>query len=205
MQSNDIDTIIFDLGGVLVDWNPEYLYRKIFAKEEEMKRFLSEVCTPHWNEQQDAGRPLETATNLLLDQHPQYEKEIRAFYDRWEEMLGGPMEATVSILERIHSQNRHRLYALTNWSHETFPIAQQRYSFLGLFEGILVSGAEKLKKPDPAIYRLLFDRYRINPETAIFIDDSRPNVKAARASGLKAIHFQGAERLARELTEMGLL
>ncbi len=200
-----IETIIFDLGGVLIDWDPRHLYRKIFDDEAAMERFLQEVTTPEWNEEQDAGRPLAEATEGLLRQHPQYETEIRAFYGRWPEMLNGPIEGSLDILEALYRQDSHRLYALTNWSAETFPVAQARYAFLQWFEGILVSGKEKLKKPDPRIFQLLLDRYDIDAPRSLFIDDNLRNVEAARAVGISAIHFQGPDQLRTALAERGVI
>lgn len=200
-----IETIIFDLGGVLIDWDPRHLYRKIFDDEAAMERFLQEVTTPEWNEEQDAGRPLAEATEGLLRQHPQYETEIRAFYGRWPEMLNGPIEGCLDILEALYRQDSHRLYALTNWSAETFPVAQARYAFLQWFEGILVSGKEKLKKPDPRIFQLLLDRYDIDAPRSLFIDDNLRNVEAARAVGISAIHFQGPDQLRTALAERGVI
>lgn len=206
MKNNQpIKTVVFDLGGVLIDWNPAYLYRKIFDDKAKMDYFFKEICTPHWNEQQDAGRPLATATQILVDQFPEYKLEIQAYYGRWTEMLGGPIFETVNILKQIHQQQQHRLYALTNWSHETFPVALERYDFLQLFEGILVSGTEKLKKPDPAIYQLLLKRYQIEPHSALFIDDNKGNVAAAKAEGIQAIHFQSPTQLKNYLIEKKIL
>ncbi len=199
-----IDTIVFDLGGVLIDWNPAYLYRKLFSNEEEMTYFLREICTPSWNEQQDAGRPLSEATSWLVNKHPEYEDLIRAFYERWEEMIAGPVHETVHILEHLYRQNKHRLYALTNWSHETFPIAQARFAFLNRFEGILVSGEEKLIKPDPRIFYLLFERFGIQPEHALFIDDNPKNVEAAQRCGMHALQFHSPGRLHADLTSLGV-
>ncbi|MBX2926710.1 MAG: HAD family phosphatase [Saprospiraceae bacterium] len=204
MNNGVIDTVVFDLGGVLIDWNPEYLYRKIFREEAEMRHFLSEVCTPHWNAEQDAGRLLEEATQLLVGQFPAYEVEIRAYYERWTEMLGGALTETVQILEQLHRQGSHRLLALTNWSHETFPYAYSNFRFLHLFEGILVSGEEKLKKPDPVIYRLLIERYGIEPARALFIDDNAENVESARNVGLQAVQFTSAGQLREELKSAGI-
>ncbi len=200
-----IETVIFDLGGVLIDWNPEYVFREIFEEESQMRWFFDEVCTHEWNIRQDAGRPLKEATEEKVREFPEYEEAIRAFYGRWEEMLGGPITGSVGILEQIHARGRHRLYALTNWSHETFPVARQYFDFLQLFEGIVVSGEEKLIKPDPRIYQRLLGRYAIAPETALFIDDNAHNVESARRLGLHSIHFQGAERLKGQLKEMGVL
>lgn len=204
-MSKNLDTIIFDLGGVLIDWNPAYVFRKVFADESEMHFFFREICTPEWNAQQDAGRPLAEATNWLLEQHPEYEAEIRSYYGRWEEMLGGAFDGTVRILEQLHQMGRHRLYALTNWSHETFPVAQKHFSFLQLFEGIVVSGEEKLAKPDPRIYHTLLDRYAVRPQNAAFIDDNEHNIAVAREIGLHAIHFQSPELLEEALLELGVL
>ena len=205
MTPSSFDTLIFDLGGVLIDWNPEYLYRKLFDDEAAMSHFLTHICTPEWNAEQDAGRPLAVATQLLLDQYPAHETHIRAFYDRWPEMLGGPIAGTVDLLEELRQVGSHRLLALTNWSGETFPIAQARYDFLGYFEGILVSGDEKLKKPDPRIYRLLIDRYAVDPARSIFVDDSAKNVAAASELGIHAIQFHDPAQFRAELEALGVL
>lgn len=194
-DSKAIETIIFDLGGVLIDWDPRYMYRKIFAETEQMEWFLEHICTPDWNEEQDGGRSLQAAMDLLIGQHPEWKSEIGAFYGRWNEMLGGAVEETVDILRQIKSTGRFRLYALTNWSAETWPVAWDRFRFLHDFDGILVSGQERLKKPDPVIYRLLLDRFRIDPNTAVFIDDNLRNVRAAEACGIPSIHFRGSEEL----------
>jgi 2-haloacid dehalogenase len=129
-----ITTLIFDLGGVLIDWNPEHLYKKIFSDEQEMKKFLQEICTSDWNEEQDAGRTVAEATDVLVKQFPEHAENIKAYYQRWPEMLGGPIEGTVEIFKRLKESNKYKIYALTNWSNETFPIAQQRYEFLNWFD-----------------------------------------------------------------------
>lgn len=200
-----IETIVFDLGGVLIDWNPAYLYRKIFDDEAAIEDFLAHICTGKWNEQQDAGRPLAEATRILVAQFPEYHTEIQAYYGRWTEMLGGPIAGTVQLLESLHARQSQRLYALTNWSAETFPHALERYDFLQRFAGILVSGEEKLIKPDPRIYALLLERYAIRPETALFIDDNPANVTGARESGMQAIHFHSPEQLHLEMAALGIL
>jgi 2-haloacid dehalogenase len=194
-KRENLTTIVFDLGGVLIDWNPRYLYREIFDDEEAMELFLSKICTSEWNEKQDAGRSLQEGTQILLDQHPLWEREIRAFYGQWEKMLNGPIEATVKILDFLATQTSYRLYALTNWSAETWPIALAQYPFLQRFKGILVSGKEGLAKPDPVIYRLLFERFQINPAEALFIDDNLRNIEASIQSGMEAKHFTTAEDL----------
>ncbi len=200
-----ITTVVFDLGGVLIDWNPRYLYRKIFDDEKEMEYFLSEICTPHWNEQQDAGRPLQEATDTLVAEFPKHEENIRAFYGRWDEMLGGPIHDTVEILRKVHQSDDYQLFALTNWSAETFPVAQERYDFLQWFEGILVSGQEMMKKPDHRIYQLLVDRFGIDASNAVFTDDNPKNAAAATESvGMQHIHFQSPAQLQSGLEKLGV-
>ncbi|MDQ6812156.1 MAG: HAD family phosphatase [Bacteroidota bacterium] len=198
-------TIIFDLGGVLIDWNSEYLYRKIFSDEKEMKRFLARICTPDWNEEQDAGRLLHEATETLIKKFSQHDSNIRAFYSRWKEMLGGAIEETVEIFEELQKTRKYKLYALTNWSAETFPIALDRFPFLHMFDGIMVSGKEKIRKPFPQFYQLLLDRYGIKAKEAIFIDDNTRNVEAAIAVGIDSIIFTNAKQLKRELTKRKIL
>lgn len=205
MKPSSIDTVIFDLGGVLIDWNPRHLFRKLFDKEEEMEYFLEHVCTGDWNEQQDAGRPFAEAVAEKVASFPEYEPQINAFFDRWPEMLGGPIEDTVAILEQIHQAKEHRLLALTNWSHETWPVAWERYHFLKHFEDILVSGKEKLKKPDPKIYQLLLARNNVDPRRALFIDDSQRNVKAAKKEGIPSIHFTNPTALRTTLRHFGVI
>lgn len=190
-----IDTIIFDLGGVLIDWNPVYVFREVFEEEAEMHYFLTEVCSPEWNIQQDAGRPLAEATELLVAQFPDYEPQIRTYYGQWRNMLGGAIEETVEILDTLRNRKTHRLLALTNWSHETFPTALELFPFLHWFEGIVVSGEEKLIKPDPRIYELLINRYDVKPQQAIFIDDNPHNVEGAKKVGLHAIRYESPQQL----------
>ncbi|HEX9511174.1 MAG TPA: HAD family phosphatase [Puia sp.] len=194
-----ITTLVFDLGGVLIDWNPDYLYRTIFTDEKERRHFLTEVCTPDWNEEQDAGRSLQAGTAHLLQKFPEHEAPIRAFYDRWEEMLGGPIEGTLEILRHIKSNTAVKTYALTNWSAETFPIALQRYDFLHWFDGRLVSGEEGIRKPSPGFYQLLIDRYDIRPEETVFVDDNARNLVPAANLGFHTIHFQSSEQFRKEL------
>lgn len=198
-------SIIFDLGGVLINWDPRNLYHKIFEDEKRMEYFLANICTSDWNEEQDGGRSLADGTNLLVTQHPEWESEIRAFYDRWEEMLGGVIEGTLDVLTRLRESGNYKIYALTNWSSETYPVAQGLYEFLGWFEGVLVSGAEKMKKPDPKFYNLMLDRFDINPSETLFTDDNLRNVKAARAMGIPTIHFQNPEQLEKEMKVRGIV
>jgi 2-haloacid dehalogenase len=200
-----INTIIFDLGAVLIDWNPRLMYRKLFDNDEAMEHFLTNVTTSEWNEEQDAGRPLQEGTELLVQQHPQHEEHIRAFYGRWDEMLGDAFEDTVEIFKQLKESGKYKIYALTNWSAETFPVAFDRFEFLKWFDGIVVSGEEKMRKPTPEFYHILFDRYQVNPTESLFIDDNYRNILAAEKLGVKCIHFTTAEQLEEELKKMELL
>lgn len=197
-------TIIFDLGGVLIDWNPRYLYRTLIADEDEVERFLSTVCTQQWNEKQDAGRPFAEGIAELIARFPEHAELIRAYDERWAEMVGGAIDDTVDILTELRDRET-RLLALTNWSAEKFHVARERFAFLTWFEGIVVSGEEMMRKPDPRIYRLLVDRYSVATDAALFIDDSPVNVAASNEAGLPAIHYEGAAALRRELESRGAL
>ena len=201
----EINTVIFDLGGVLIEWNPRYVYRTIFKKEEEIDWFFENIATHDWNENQDAGYPLDAATEDLIKKHPDWENEIRAYYGRWTEMLGGPIHDTVEILKELKKIPGMKTYALTNWSAETFPIALERYEFLHWFDGRLVSGEEKTRKPFADIYQKIIDKFSIDPAKAIFIDDNLRNINGAEALGIKGIHFLNAKELRNQLKEMGLL
>jgi 2-haloacid dehalogenase len=197
-------TVVFDLGAVLIDWDPRHMYRSLFEDEAAMEEFLATVCTPEWNAQQDAGRSLAEATATLVAAHPEHAELIEAFYGRWDEMLGEPIEGTVQIARELKA-NGLRLLALTNWSAETFPRARHRLTFLDIFDGVLVSGTVGLMKPDPAIYRLLVERHAVDPEKAVFVDDAIKNVEAAAALGFDAIQFRSPEQLREELLQRGLL
>ena len=203
-MAEKIDTIIFDLGGVLIDWNPRYLYRKIFKTENEVSWFLENICTSAWNDEQDGGRSFEDATRELTEKYPEFKEPIAAWYGRWQETISGPISGTVEILKTIKEARKHRLYALTNWSAETFPWALDNFDFLHWFEGIVVSGVEKCRKPLPEFFEILFDRYNVVPERAVFIDDNLANIKGAQALGLNTITFKDPHQLARELEEMNL-
>lgn len=196
-----ISTIIFDLGGVLIDWNPEYVFREVIPDPERRQYFFDHICTHDWNVEQDAGRRISVATQLLVDQHPEWESEIRAFYGRWEEMLGGPIPDTVELLRELRDRGEHRLLALTNWSNETFPVALERYDFLQWFEGIVVSGDEQTRKPFPDIYQTLLSRYEVDPAQAVFIDDAIKNVQGAENVGIRGIHFKNAAELRQTFQE----
>lgn len=200
-----VRAIVFDLGGVLIDWNPRHLYRKLFDGDDAaMEAFLSEICTQAWNEEQDGGRPFADAVALLAARHPEHAELIRAYDERWEEMLAGPIEGTVAVLAALRNRGVP-LYALTNWSAEKFPIARRRFDFLAWFEDIVVSGEIGLKKPDPQIFRHLFDRHGLSPAETLFIDDSERNVTAAAELGMPALRFRSPEALRLDLAALGLL
>jgi 2-haloacid dehalogenase len=201
----DPRVVIFDFGGVLVDWNPRYLYRQLFPGDPDgMERFLAEVCTSEWNQQQDAGRPWADAVSELIGRYPAQADLIRAYRERWNEMLRGPIDGSVAILGELRDAG-YRLLGLTNWSHETFPLARARYPFFGWFDGIVVSGEEKLIKPDRRLFVRLIERYRVDPAHAVFIDDTLHNVEAAVALGIHAIHFRSPAALREELIAIGLV
>lgn len=196
------EAIVFDLGGVLIDWNPMYVFGNYFDDPAHLQYFFDEVCTTAWNEEQDAGKPLAQATEERIALFPEWEQPIRDYYGRWREMLAGQIDDTVAILKELKAAGQHRLLALTNWSRETFPVALEHFEFLHDFEGILVSGQENLAKPDPAIFRLMINRYELNPVRTIYIDDNLRNVKAAAAIGFEAIHFTSPLQLSADINNL---
>ena len=200
-----IDTIIFDLGGVLIDWNPEYVYLEVFnGDREKMQWFFDHICTHDWNENQDAGYPLAKATEERVALFPEHEEWIRMFYGRWVEMLGDAIFDTVDILDKLISKKQYKIVALTNWSHETFPIALVRFEFLHWFEGIVVSGEEKTRKPFKEIYEITLNRFNIKAEQSIFIDDNSRNIEAAQTLGINGIHFKNPKLLIDQLKEYNI-
>jgi 2-haloacid dehalogenase len=197
--------VVFDLGGVLIDWNPRYLYRKLFAGDDTaMEQFLTQVCTQDWNEGQDAGRSFAEAAWLLKADHPEKSHLIDAFGDRFDEMMSGAIEGSVAILGELRARGV-KLFGLTNWSAETYPMALRRFDFLRWFGGVLVSGEVGVIKPDPRIYRLLFERFAIRPQDAVYIDDNPRNAAAATALGMHGIHFTDPPSLRSALVALGLL
>jgi 2-haloacid dehalogenase len=196
---------VFDLGGVLVDWNPRYLYRKLFAGDDgAMEHFLATVCTSSWNSQQDAGRSFAEGCAALRLQYPHHAEHIDAWFLRHEEMLAGHIPGTVEILAELRA-GQVPLYALSNWSAETFPSARKRFDFLKWFRGILLSGEVRLIKPDLRIFELFLQTFDIDPAQAIYIDDSQPNVEAAASLGMHGIVFTDPSALRSELMTRGLL
>jgi 2-haloacid dehalogenase len=199
------DVIIFDLGNVLIDWNPIYLFNKLIEDDEKRKYFLENICTPDWNEEQDAGRPIKEATETLVAEHPEWKELIEAYYGQWEQMLGGAIHDTVDIFRDLKQMNKYKFYALTNWSAELFPIALERYDFLHWFDGRVVSGEEKMRKPFPEFYNILLKRYDINPSQSILIDDNFRNIEGGEAVGIEGIHFTSPAALRETLEKRQLL
>ena len=190
-----VKNIIFDLGGVLMDWNPEYLFNSMFDDKTKMQWFLENVCNSEWNVQQDAGRSFSEAVEILIEKHPGYEKEIKAYDEQWETTIKGTFPEAVEALEKLAESGKYRIFALTNWSAEKFPLVRNKYAFYDLFEDILVSGEEKLIKPDPAIFELAISRFEIEPTESLFIDDNLKNIEAAQKMGFQVIHYNGTEDL----------
>ena len=197
----DRKVVVFDLGGVLIDWDPRHMYRSVFEDEDEMELFLAEVATLEWNARHDEGRRWEVGVALLSAEHPDKADLISAYWERWEEMLAGPIQGTVDILSELRDDGRE-IHAITNWSGQTFPIARERYEFLDWFGEIVVSGEEKIIKPDPGIYEILLDRIGRPAGDCIFIDDSIRNIETATALGFHSIHFQDPEQLRSELSRI---
>jgi 2-haloacid dehalogenase len=204
-MANTITNVVFDIGNVLIEWNPENLYRKLIPNDDERHEFLTTVCTPDWNVQQDLGRTWTEAVEVLSREFPEKTALIRAYADRWNEMVPGPVPGTEVLLSELKS-NKTPLYAITNFSSEKFVEAQDRFPFLKTsFLDIVVSAEERMLKPDVRIYQILIDRNDLTPERCLFIDDSLPNVETARQLGMTAHHFENAAGLERELAALNLI
>ena len=198
-----IKNIVFDFGGVLIDWNPRYFYRDIFKVKSEMEFFLRDICGQDWIMKQDAGYSFSEATKELQNQHPEYSSEIDMYHKNWEIMIGGEIFENTKLLKTL--KTKYRLFGLTNWSAEAFPIVYHRYSFFKTFEGIVVSGQEKMVKPNKDIYKLLLDRYRLLAVESLFIDDNINNIGMAKELGFFTIHVNGNQTLEEQLLKFGLL
>lgn len=198
-----IEAVVFDLGGVLVDWNPRHLYRHLFDDEQEMERFLAEICTLEWHVAHDLGVDTAASCAELAVQHPEYADLIRAWAERSEEMVSGAIDGTVEILRELRAAGV-ACYALSNMERETFPVRLERFEFLRWFDGYVISGLEGVVKPDHRIFRLLVERFALEPDRTLFVDDSDVNVDAARAFGLVAVHFESPAQLRRDLIACGL-
>lgn len=199
-----IKNIIFDFGGVLMDWNPRYFFKDYFNDDEKVEYFLKNIVVDEWNAEQDRGRTLAEGTEIQVKKHPDWEKEIRAYYDNWTTMLKSDIPENVAVLRKLGNTD-YKLYGLTNWSAETFPYALANYDFFELFEGkIVVSGEEKLIKPNPEIWKVLLNRYNIKAEESVFIDDNAKNIEVAKSLGFKVIHITNKTDLEQELRNLGV-
>jgi 2-haloacid dehalogenase len=203
-QTSEPDAVVFDLGGVLLDWNPRYLYRQLIDDEAEMERFLGEVCTMEWHAAHDRGVPVGESCAALAAAHPEYADLINAWSERSEDMIAGPIEGTVEILDELLQQGV-RCYALTNMERETYPLRRERFPFMGRFAGTVVSSHEGVAKPDPEIFRRLLDRFGLEPRRTIMIDDSPPNIEMAASLGMVAVRFTSPIALRAALNRLRLL
>lgn len=194
--------VVFDLGGVLIDWNPRHLYRKLFDGDDAaMEHFLANICTQAWNHEQDAGRSFAEGCDLLKAAHPREAQRIDAWFERYDEMLAGPIQGTVDILAELRAQGVP-VYALSNWSAETFPYALKRFEFLQWFDGIMLSGNVGMVKPDAEFFEHFLQTFKVDPASAVFIDDLEPNIKGAAAAGMHGIRFTGPAALREELRKL---
>lgn len=197
------DTVVFDVGGVLLDWNPEHLYCKLIPEAGAREHFLTTVCPPEWNLQQDLGHPPARAVAERQREFPEYAELIAAWWERWDEMLGGAIPGTVGVVDDLRRAGVPT-YALTNFAAENWPRACQRFPWLLQFDGIVVSGRERVAKPDPRIYQRLCARYGIEPARAVFIDDRADNIAAAERLGFTGVRFASADALRPQLRDLGL-
>lgn len=203
-KTSNIKNIIFDFGGVVMDWNPRYFYKDYFNDDEKMEYFLRNIATDEWNVEQDRGRSLKEGTEILVEKFPDWEKEIRAYYDNWATMLRSDIPENVAVLQKLE-HTKYELFGLTNWSAETFPYALKHYDFFRIFEGkIVVSGEEKMIKPDPEIWKVLLNRYNIKAEESVFIDDNPKNIEVAENLGFITIKISENTDLEKELKDFGI-
>jgi 2-haloacid dehalogenase len=199
-----VEAVVFDVGGVLLDWNPRHLYRKLFADEAEMERFLSEVCSPAWHAPHDRGVSTAASCAELATQHPHLSAPIWAWSRRSEEMIGGVDVGSVDVLRAVRETGLP-CYALTNTEEETYPLRLERFPFLGWFDGTVVSGREGVAKPDPAIFIRVLNRFSLSPRTTLMIDDTKENLDAARKLGMQTILFRSSGQLRTELEAAAVL
>lgn len=204
MTDNHPSTIVFDIGGVLLDWDPRHLYRKLFDDAAEMEWFLAEICSPEWNEQMDAGLDFAAGVAQLCARFPDHAAFVRAYHERWIEMVPSAIDGTVNILHEVRERG-HPVYAITNFNAETLALASGEYPFLNLFDGVIVSSEIRLIKPDPAIFRAFFQTYDKHPHDCVFIDDRLVNIEAAREVGMHGVHFSSPAQLRLDLEAINLL
>src|SRR5712691_950334 len=198
------DAVVFDLGGVLIDWDPRYLYRKLFAEPAEMETFLARICTSEWHRAHDLGADITESCRRLAALHPGYAAEIMAWAERSEEMVAGQFDAAVTVLSDLKAAGV-RCYALSNMEPDLFAVRQARFPFLEWFDGHVISGIEGVAKPDRRIFQILLRRHSLQPQATVFIDDMPANVEAASMLGFIALQYTSADRLRRELRALSLL
>lgn len=196
-----VKNIVFDFGGVLINWNPHNLYDGYFGDKEKAQWFIDNICTSEWNSQMDKGKPFSEGVAELVAIHPEWETEIRVYQSRWHEMVTCQVPGMEELLKDLKAKG-YPIYGLTNWSDETMQDEFKRWNIFRLVDDMVVSGREKLLKPDPAIYQCMLSRFKIKPEETVFIDDNLKNVEAAKALGIHAIRFENADNLRRQLTDL---
>jgi 2-haloacid dehalogenase len=201
--TENLDAVVFDLGGVLIDWNPRHLYRSLFADHADMEAFLTNICTGDWHREHDLGGDIRASCQRLARLYPGYHDLIMAWADRGEEMAAGQFDDTVAVLAELKAADI-RCYALSNMEAEVFPVRRARFAFMDWFDGCVISGVEGLAKPDRRIFEILLNRYGLEPAATIFIDDSAQNVAAANALGIHALHYASAQQLRQELRTLGV-
>ncbi|HAO91816.1 MAG TPA: HAD family hydrolase [Succinivibrio sp.] len=194
VEVDTIKNVVFDFGGVLLDWNPRYFYKSIFNDDQKMEYFLQNIATSTWNAQMDKGRSFEECMKELAEQYPEYKDPIMLYRKGWETMLKGPIESGMRVLDAVMNAQKFKVYGLTNWSAETFPGTFNKYKFLQKFEGIVVSGEEQMIKPEKGIYLTLIERYNLVPEETFFMDDNIQNVETALSRGINAVQFTGTDK-----------
>jgi 2-haloacid dehalogenase len=204
-MTTTIQAIVFDFGGVLLDWNPHNLFNRYFSgNTEAIDQFLAEIKFPEWNAQQDKGRSFAEGVAILSAQYPQHSHLIQAFHENWVETVTGEIPGTVAILSRLKEKG-YPLYGLSNWSQETFPLMRRQYAFFNLLDDMVISGYVNLIKPDPTIFHLLLEKIGKPANKCLLIDDSEKNISAAKELGFVTIHFQSSMQLAAELEHLGIL
>lgn len=198
-----VDAVVFDIGGVLIDWDPRYVYRSLFANPADMEAFLTTVCTQDWHRTHDLGEDIAQSCRRLARLHPEHEDAIMAWAERGEEMIAGQFDPAVQILGELKAA-RVPCFALSNMEAETYPLRRDRFAFMKWFDGLVISGLERVAKPDRRIFEILLRRHRLRPEATVFIDDSAANVDAARELGIRGLHYTSAPRLRTDLRSLGL-
>lgn len=197
-----IKNVVFDFGGVLLDWNPRYFYSEIFNDDEKMEYFIQNIVTTKWNSQMDRGRTFDECMNELAKEHEEYRDQIMLYRKGWEKMLKGEISSGIKVLNAVLNSGKYKVYGLTNWSAETFPYAFNKYTFLQKIEGIVVSGEEKMIKPEKGIYQILLERYQLKPEETFFMDDNKDNIAMAKSRGINALVFTGTDENIKEIAKI---